>query len=190
MPPLLQGIIIVYDITSVNSFSHLTKWMGYVQTVIQYNIMQLDSIVDTYITLRRYSTIQCHCIQCIVYLFMYLYPPTSGQHATADVSLMLLGSKLDLEDRREVSREEGQKVRTSSAYRSLPVAVCLGGSLFVISAWVTMTLEIPINSCRRKQINCEFGICSYVCQRISFRCCVCNRGPAVVGQQWTVLCSL
>ena len=75
---------------------------------------------------------------------MYLYPPpppTSGQHATADVSLMLLGSKLDLEDRREVSREEGQKVRPSSAYRSLPVAVCLGGSLFVISAWATMTLK-------------------------------------------------
>ena len=32
------------------------------------------------------------------------------QHATADVSLMLLGSKSDLEGRREVTRDDAEKV--------------------------------------------------------------------------------
>lgn len=33
------------------------------------------------------------------------------QHATADVSLMLLGSKSDLDSRREVTREDAEKVK-------------------------------------------------------------------------------
>ena len=58
-----DGIIIVYDITVLRSFTHLTKWMGYVET-----------------------------------------------HANADnITLMLLGSKLDLEHKREVATDEGQK---------------------------------------------------------------------------------
>ncbi len=32
------------------------------------------------------------------------------QHATADVSLMLVASKSDLEGKREVTREDGMKV--------------------------------------------------------------------------------
>ena len=31
--PPLQGIILTYDISAVQSFNLLTKWMGYVQTV-------------------------------------------------------------------------------------------------------------------------------------------------------------
>lgn len=56
------GIILVYDMTSLDTFNQLAKWIGYVQN-----------------------------------------------HATADVSLMLVASKSDLEGKREVTREDGMK---------------------------------------------------------------------------------
>ena len=43
---------------------------------------------------------------CVSYYALMPHP----QHGTADVSLMLLGSKLDLEGRREITLEEGKKV--------------------------------------------------------------------------------
>ena len=58
-----QGIVVVYDTTSMRSFMQLSKWMNYVEV-----------------------------------------------HATADVSIMILGSKSDLDSMREVSKEEGKKV--------------------------------------------------------------------------------
>jgi small GTP-binding protein len=57
------GIIVVYDISMLQSFNQLIKWINYVQI-----------------------------------------------HGTADVCLMLLGSKSDLDSRREVTTEEGRKV--------------------------------------------------------------------------------
>ena len=53
----------MYDLTSLDTFNQLAKWIGYVQT-----------------------------------------------HATADVSLMLVASKSDLEGKREVTRDDGTKV--------------------------------------------------------------------------------
>ena len=42
----------------------------------------------------------------LFYLWSYVL-----QHATADVSLMLLGSKSDLEGRREVTHDDAEKVK-------------------------------------------------------------------------------
>ena len=51
-----------------------------------------------------------------VFLDILFLPPSSvcTQHGTADVCVMLLGSKLDLEHRREVTTEEGRKVQSQA----------------------------------------------------------------------------
>jgi GTPase SAR1 family protein len=86
----LQGIIVVYDITSTQSFTQLIKWIGYVQSV---------------------SFVRLLCVFFPLFLshssFKFMF---SLQHATADVSLMLLGSKSDLDSRREVTHEDAEKV--------------------------------------------------------------------------------
>lgn len=69
--------------TSLDTFNQLAKWIGYVQTV-------WNKIMFSYARL-------CYVINNI-------------QHATADVSLMLVASKSDLEGKREVTREDGMKV--------------------------------------------------------------------------------
>ena len=56
------GIIVVYDITALQSFEQLKKWMNYIHA-----------------------------------------------HATADVNVMLLGAKQDLESKREIEFEDGKK---------------------------------------------------------------------------------
>ena len=83
----MQGIIIVYDITSTQSFSQLIKWIGYIHSV---------------------STLSLCSWVIQVCLISYTL-----QHAAADVSLMLLGSKSDLESRREVTRDDAEKVKPS-----------------------------------------------------------------------------
>ena len=83
----LQGIIIVYDITSTQSFTQLIKWIGYVQSVSSVNLCVFLFVLES-----------SKLISCL-------------QHATADVSLMLLGSKSDLDSRREVTREDAEKVK-------------------------------------------------------------------------------
>ncbi len=47
------------------------------------------------------------CVFRIIQVYVFSY---SLQHATADVSLMLLGSKSDLDSRREVTHEDAEKV--------------------------------------------------------------------------------
>ena len=78
----LQGIVLVYDMTSLDTFNQLAKWIGYVQTVCN----RLGSLI----------------VRVIMKLPL--------QHATADVNLMLVASKSDLEAKREVTREDGTKV--------------------------------------------------------------------------------
>ena len=47
------------------------------------------------------------------------------QHASADVSLMLVASKSDLEDKREVTRDDGLKVCNSAVVKGLELGALL-----------------------------------------------------------------
>lgn len=104
-----QGIVIVYDCTSLHSFNLLTKWIGYVGTVSICNN-------NVHSSTTKKCVISGFPILCRVHGFMACFvtaePLFVTQHATADVSLMLLASKVDLDSKREVPTDDGLKVYT------------------------------------------------------------------------------
>lgn len=77
--------------TSLDTFNQLAKWIGYVQTV-------------------RLFLIEAECNNVLCERLSACHSYSYFQHATADVSLMLVASKSDLERKREVTREDGTKV--------------------------------------------------------------------------------
>ncbi len=66
---LLQGILLVYDITNEKSFENVKNWMRNID-----------------------------------------------EHASCDVERMILGNKADCDDRRQVSKERGEQVRTYASF--------------------------------------------------------------------------
>lgn len=57
------------------------------------------------------------CVECLICLTMFIYKSQAqvsglclSQHASPDVEKMILGNKCDANDKRQVSREQGEKV--------------------------------------------------------------------------------
>lgn len=72
-----------------------------------------------YGTSRRCSTTIKFYIVCLVRGSFSIYFLFLVQHASADVEKMVLGNKCDINDKRQVSKDRGEKVRMCHCYSLL-----------------------------------------------------------------------
>lgn len=85
-------------------------------------------------TLRRWKSRYIFFVCCVFIYMTHLLKITflltatwrtaelfnhSFQHASSDVEKMILGNKCDMNDRRQVSKERGEKVRSLTSYKLL-----------------------------------------------------------------------
>ena len=101
---LLQGIMLVYDITSEKSFDNIKNWIRNIEEVGNHT---RSSSQDT----TRFDR---------SFLF---------QHASAEVERMLIGNKCDMQDKRQVSRERGEQVHRIRQTTILTLAACFVSAL-------------------------------------------------------------
>lgn len=99
-PAILQGIILVYDITDEKSFENIQNWM--------------KSIKEVRILPHRWG----NWVEPGGWrgLWGWAGPnlPFYSQNASAGVERLLLGNKCDMEAKRKVQKEQADKVRTRS----------------------------------------------------------------------------
>lgn len=93
--------MLVYDITNEKSFDNIKNWIRNIEEVFtgQYRL--------SFKCLLPLNIFKWHCLvnsfKCISILLV--------QHASADVEKMVLGNKCDINDKRQVSKDRGEKVR-------------------------------------------------------------------------------
>ena len=91
----MQGILLMYDITSMTSYQTLMKWL---QTVNEVR----DS--DT------------HCVTSLISSPPLPPPSLLPQVGLEGVTMVVVGNKVDLEDRREVPLETATKVSLTHSH--------------------------------------------------------------------------
>lgn len=98
--------MLVYDITSEKSFENIKNWIRNIEEVTKKKSRYIDFVcyVFIYLThlLKNHISFDC-----------------TFQHASSDVEKMILGNKCDMNDRRQVSKERGEKVRSLTSYKFL-----------------------------------------------------------------------
>lgn len=110
----------MYDITDEKSFENIQNWMKSIKEVsrIQRDLFDSEG--------RGAST------RHLTFICTHTHPPFPPQNASAGVSRMLLGNKCDIEAKRKVSKETGEKVRRpwrKRAFVLFPFCTCL---MFVV----------------------------------------------------------
>lgn len=91
-----QGIMLVYDISNEKSFENIKNWIRNIEEVSGVGAVLREMMCDR----KPLSVI--------------LGPLDVSQHASSDVEKMILGNKCDMTDRRQVSKDRGEKVRRFS----------------------------------------------------------------------------
>lgn len=76
------------------------------------------------------------CDRKLLSALLYSSPLNFSQHASSDVEKMILGNKCDMTDRRQVSKDRGEKVNALSQSEMPPVSV-------LTSVQVVMTSFCP-----------------------------------------------
>lgn len=84
--------MLVYDITNEKSFDNIKNWIRNIEEVSTNNQV-------------FYSLTCCTYIFKIDFLLLV-------QHASGDVEKMVLGNKCDINDKRQVSKDRGEQVRS------------------------------------------------------------------------------
>lgn len=92
---LSQGIMLVYDITNEKSFDNIRNWIR--------NIEEVRNRADAGENKHEVFISFCESVVWIHFCLFY-------QHASSDVERMVLGNKCDMNDKRQVSKEKGEKV--------------------------------------------------------------------------------
>lgn len=93
--------MLVYDITNEKSFENIKNWIRNIEEVKHLSCFFyfIFLLLKKLTTNRDFLLIQACCFL---------------QHASADVERMVLGNKCDVNDRRQVSKERGEQVKTGS----------------------------------------------------------------------------
>lgn len=93
-PPVAsQGIMLVYDISNEKSFENIKNWIRNIEEVSAVGAVLREMMCGREV------------------LSVILGPFDVPQHASSDVEKMVLGNKCDMTDRRQVSKDRGEKVR-------------------------------------------------------------------------------
>lgn len=95
--------MLVYDITNEKSFDNIKNWIRNIEEV-WYFTLPGASLCD--------FCFRPECTSLHGYANKYTINFVNGlqQHASADVERMVLGNKCDVNDKRQVSKERGEKV--------------------------------------------------------------------------------
>lgn len=94
--------MLVYDITNEKSFDNIKNWIRNIEEVFSGPNRPSSTC------LLPLKLFECHHVaHCIYYISLLLI-----QHASADVEKMVLGNKCDINDKRQVSKDRGEKVRS------------------------------------------------------------------------------
>ena len=101
-----QGVILVYDVQSPQSFQNIRSWVNDIKKVAQF-IFTLHTQCHLYI-FCHYFTTTCSFHSTKLTLNISILSP---QYASPDVARVLIGNKCDLE--RAVPTEEGQQLAAS-----------------------------------------------------------------------------
>ena len=95
--------MLVYDITNEKSFENIKNWIRNIEEVFtRPNITLFMCCLP--LTSSKYLI--CTVLSCV---FISLI-----KHASSDVEKMVLGNKCDINDKRQVSKDRGEKVRSHS----------------------------------------------------------------------------
>ena len=92
--------MLVYDICNEKSFENIKNWIRNIEEV------------HTSITGYSINHIQIVCVECFNTRLCLLSP----KHASSDVEKMILGNKCDISDRRQVSKDRGEKVSRVASF--------------------------------------------------------------------------
>lgn len=91
--------MLVYDITNEKSFENIKNWIRNIEEV--HSGPNINSSTYVLPIKSLYGIMYRFKIQTLLI-----------QHASADVEKMVLGNKCDINDKRQVSKEMGEKVRS------------------------------------------------------------------------------
>ena len=101
-----QGIMLVYDISNEKSFENIKNWIRNIEEVS--SEMKLNYIHKMNLFMVEVAFWQRY------YVLRHNEPLNFSQHASSDVEKMILGNKCDMTDRRQVSKDRGEKVSLCS----------------------------------------------------------------------------
>lgn len=107
-----QGIMLVYDISNEKSFENIKNWIRNIEEVS--SEMKLKYIHKMNLFMVEHAVWQRYCV------LRHNESLNFSQHASSDVEKMILGNKCDMTDRRQVSKDRGEKVSLCS--RSLLIS--------------------------------------------------------------------
>lgn len=93
--------MLVYDITNEKSFDNIKNWIRNIEEV-RLVISSSDLVKEIWERIHKIKHGSITVNMCSYFL----------QHASADVERMVLGNKCDVNDKRQVSKDRGEKVRT------------------------------------------------------------------------------
>lgn len=93
--------MLVYDITNEKSFDNIKNWIRNIEEVFT------GQFRPSFRYLIPLNTLKLTCSVCSFNGISILLV----QHASADVEKMVLGNKCDINDKRQVSKDMGEKVR-------------------------------------------------------------------------------
>lgn len=86
--------MLVYDITNEKSFDNIKNWIRNIEEVRITDCISTETMNHVNISLNLLHF---------------------TQHASADVEKMILGNKCDINEKRQVSKDRGEKVRDAGA---------------------------------------------------------------------------
>lgn len=93
--------MLVYDITNEKSFDNIKNWIRNIEEVFTGPNRPSFTCLLPLKTFKGH-----HVVHSFNYISLLLV-----QHASADVEKMVLGNKCDINDKRQVSKDRGEKVR-------------------------------------------------------------------------------
>lgn len=73
------------------------------------------------------------------------------EHATSDVEKMILGNKCDMEDRRQVSKEQGQTLAMENGMKFMETSA--KASINVEGAFITLAKDIKMKMDKKMEVN-------------------------------------
>lgn len=94
--------MLVFDITNEKSFENIKNWIRNIEEVVVRNC-------NIYISVGEQKLVKLKALHCSINTMDDL-SSLPVQHASADVEKMVLGNKCDVNDKRQVSKDRGEKV--------------------------------------------------------------------------------
>uniref|UniRef100_A0A3Q4H869 small monomeric GTPase n=1 Tax=Neolamprologus brichardi TaxID=32507 RepID=A0A3Q4H869_NEOBR len=122
-----MGIMLVYDITNEKSFENIKNWIRNIEEV--HSGPNINSSTYVLPIKSLYGIMYRFKIQTLLI-----------QHASADVEKMVLGNKCDINDKRQVSKEMGEKLALEYGIKFMETSA--KSNINVENAFLTLARDI------------------------------------------------